>query len=117
MVEIKLTHEEIKKIEQEQFQKINTIRVAAGEKEAQNYSMFTMEQVKMYDELVDYHLSSAEKKKVTKYEPVYLKAFKRVASEHKYKRGFTAEGIDDFNAEHSQMYEDLVRAGLEKLER
>jgi len=117
MVDIKLTHEEIQDIEQEQFKKINVMRIAAGDKEAINYSMFTMEQVKMYEELVDYHLNLEEKKKITKYEPVYLKAFKRVAGEHKYKRGFLPAGIEELSAERLQMYDDLVRVGLERLER
>lgn len=114
---MQLEQEEIAAVETEQLEKINESRVRAGKVAAENVGEFTETEFKNYEELVDYHLPRAEQRKVDKYKPIYDKAFKDIAYKHRTKRGFTATGVDDFNAEYLQMYEDAVRAGLERSER
>jgi len=117
MVEIKLTQEEITEVEQEQFAKLNKIREKNKDLPADNISSLTHQEYENYEELVSYHLEKREDHKRSIYEPVYKKAFKDAARSHKTKRGWTAESVEDFSADQLQIYDDLVRKGLEKIAR
>ena len=117
MVEIKLTQEEITEVEQEQFAKLNKIREKNKDLPADNISSLTQQEYEGYEELVSYHLEKREDHKRSIYEPVYIKAFKEATRSHKTKRGWTAESVEDFSADHLQIYDDLVRSGLEKIDK